>query len=309
MADAEISWPNVLTPKPGRTWADGDTAVFDAATKTFRPSAGGGGGGGGGGFVVATFAFDASMLDDLLAGVDTGITIPDGAYLPNGAIAITVPVGWDGSVPVAMVGNSQQNALAAVGSNFYEIELNTPDGLVGDPAGTLYEPDSNSSEGDYFVRGGPVELWLAMLSGYDGANASYTAPVAPATPLTVVTGVNDEFVWTPGDTGIPDTFTIAPGTYADASSVFTAMALATDGSAAFQTVASMQGYDPVILLGAEQAGAVYNASTISAGEHDVAAALGFTSTTAGTGGVDAGGSPESTVGNAILYVSYYTPSS
>lgn len=43
MADSETSWPNVLTPLPGQDWEDGDMAVFDAATNTFRPVAPGGG--------------------------------------------------------------------------------------------------------------------------------------------------------------------------------------------------------------------------------------------------------------------------
>lgn len=70
--------------------------------------------------------------------------------------------------------------------------------------------------------------------------ASVEAAVPPNLPLTVVTNVNDSFVYTPYATGIPETFTVAAGTYATLAALIAAVGAAV-GSAhgeAFSTIAT-----------------------------------------------------------------------
>lgn len=70
-----------------------------------------------------------------------------------------------------------------------------------------------------------------------GASASVLADTAPTLPLTVVTGTNDTFIYTPAATGTPETFTVAAGTYTTAADSATAMGAAIGGSAeAFSTL-------------------------------------------------------------------------
>lgn len=66
-----------------------------------------------------------------------------------------------------------------------------------------------------------------IAGGWDvGVGATLLAPAALMLPLTIVFGVNDQFVYTPQGFGAPETFTVAPGVYATAAAAAIAMAAA-----------------------------------------------------------------------------------
>lgn len=114
----------------------------------------------------------------------------------------------------------------------------------------------------------------------------------PALPLAIVTGVNDEFVFTSDELtgGDPDTFTIAAGVYATLGDLLTAVAAATDSDAnVFGSWIRVQmlfegdvGYLNFTEL---NTGAAYNGDTITEGNGG-AAAIGYVSNpnTFGAGG-------------------------
>ena len=132
-------------------------------------------------------------------------------------------------------------------------------------------------------------------------------------PLTVVTGVNDTFNYTPGGPGgTPETFTVAAGVYSTLADVETAVLAATGSvsSEAFSTYASVYdnggGFLYVQLHGTDNdAGLAGNASTITAGSTDISAALGFSSPQAFEGGL--GGATGATQGSGVLYIVTATP--
>jgi hypothetical protein len=98
----------------------------------------------------------------------------------------------------------------------------------------------------------------------------------PTTPLVVVTGVNDTFVFTPVATGTPETFTVAAGTYADVDACVAAMAAAVGGSAErFDTIVTPSNDSGSILLTEVAVGG--NGDTVTVGASDVSAGLGFAS--------------------------------
>lgn len=117
--------------------------------------------------------------------------------------------------------------------------------------------------------------------------ATANASVLPSFPVTITTGVNDTFVFTPASTGIPDTFTISPGTYSDASAIVVAMSLAVNGSSVYfgNVGAPNQGAsDPLnFILQPGYYGYAFNGSTVTEGNGG-AAAMGITSTMTFEGG-------------------------
>lgn len=126
-------------------------------------------------------------------------------------------------------------------------------------------------ENNYILTGGnggtPVDTVATL-----GADSPVTLP------LTIDTGTNDEFVYTPAATGIPEIFTMAPVTLATLADALTAMGAAVGSSAeAFSTlVTPSDGGDGFIELTTVATGSAQNGSTISFGANDVAADLGFT---------------------------------
>lgn len=111
------------------------------------------------------------------------------------------------------------------------------------------------------------------------ASASMLASTQPTDPLTVVTSVNDSFIYTPSG-GPPETFTIAPGTYLGAS-IPAAMASATGSLSGepFSTYANVGTDGPLnstlacigVTLGTGQ-----NGDALNVGVNDVLVDLGFT---------------------------------
>lgn len=127
------------------------------------------------------------------------------------------------------------------------------------------------------VRKFPFAYNTAGVSSDPAGHATVTAGSPPSTPLVVVTGVNDTFVFTPAKTGTPETFTVAAGTYSTVAACVAAMGAAVGGSAeAFSTKATPSNSAGSILL-TEPTGRNGNGDTITVGATDVSAGLGFAS--------------------------------
>jgi hypothetical protein len=115
-----------------------------------------------------------------------------------------------------------------------------------------------------------------------GVQATVLADAAPALPLTVVTGVNDQFLYT--STALTTKpFTVAAGTYSTLDEAAAAMAAALGttigGSPPFSTfvICTPEPTSGKILLSAFVPGVAHNGDTITSGApEDVSAALGFT---------------------------------
>lgn len=134
------------------------------------------------------------------------------------------------------------------------------------------------NDGDSEPSGGISPNFFANTGGYvgeQGTPATVLADSPPSLPLTVVTGVNDQFdlqYWQ------LETFTMAPGTYTTATQVVNAMAAAV-GSVngfLFSDYVTPSNSAGSILLTMISSGDQENANTIAFGPNDVAAALGFT---------------------------------
>lgn len=98
-------------------------------------------------------------------------------------------------------------------------------------------------------------------------------------PITVVAGVNDEFVWTgEGGLGTPETFTIAPGTYASIPAAGAAIAAAIGESAeAFSTLVDVTtDFNFDIVITAKIAGSAANGDTLGPGANDGSSDFGYT---------------------------------
>ena len=113
-----------------------------------------------------------------------------------------------------------------------------------------------------------------------GVSASLIADTNATVPLTVVTGTNDTFVFTPGGgLGSPETFTIAPGTYSSIGTLAEGMAVAIGSLSAEQFVTKVTVEvmgSKLALINVVDAGSAGNGDTISFGANDVANSLGFT---------------------------------
>jgi hypothetical protein len=116
--------------------------------------------------------------------------------------------------------------------------------------------------------------------GESGTPAGVLAPSPPTLPLTVVTGTNDEFVYTGnGGDGSGETFTVAAGVYTTVAEVVAAVAAAIGSlGEAFSTYVTPSDSSGSILLTMISTGAQENGNEIGAGANDVSAALGFSGT-------------------------------
>lgn len=121
-------------------------------------------------------------------------------------------------------------------------------------------------------------LYIFTLPNSDGVAATAFGDNPATLPLTVVTGVNDEFVYTPIATGTPETFTIAAGTY----STFGALAAAIDAALgisaeAFSTIATASNAGGgQVRLTTVAISTANTGDTFGPGANDVSVALGFT---------------------------------
>lgn len=278
--------------------------------------------GGGGGVQVRAFpiAYDT-------AGLATGYSL----YTPTVDDIlldawVEIDTAWDGLSPLCDFGTfvpGPRGCLSANASGPWDMTV--ADGESSDNHG-LFGTDSPTSYSANIISNGigvgpPAARWyqkfiaanpVKVVVSQDGTSAAAVAANssgnnAPSTPVTVVTGVNDEFVYTPHTTGTPETFTVAPGVYTTGAACAAAMGAALGGSSeAFSTLV-LVAVDGGGVLGFTQvvAGAAFNASTIGPGANDVTADMGFTGTPLFSSG--AGGSPAASQGAAIFYLVTSTP--
>lgn len=268
------------------------------------------GGGGSSPVTVATFAFDHTMSTDLLAGMDSGITIPAGSIVR--LIGISQPIVWNENTefnPGCSVGTSAQTSqwgelLNSVNlANTWDSSGNgTSDGTGGQGVSAL------ASSFNSYIFTEEVNLFVCLGSG---TNAQFFPEGGvPQTGFVIASGVNDEFVYTPAATGTPETFTIAAGTYPDLQTSLNAV-LAAIGSAhgeAFGTLVGIYNQAGAFTPYLMEAGSIHNGDTITPGTHDATATIGWTGNPdTFSGGADAGNDPGSTSGSSVLIVEYITP--
>jgi len=160
------------------------------------------------------------------------------------------------------------------------------------------QPGHAASAGDCGGGGGGADGWWVTISdtltgtpaitgggGPGGAHsgtgtntaATVTGDAPPTLPLTVVTGVNDQFVLDIGDS-FSETFTMAPGTLTTVDQAVAAMAAATGsiGGELFSSRVTPSNAAGSILLTTVVTGSFANTFLLALGTQDVAAALGFT---------------------------------
>lgn len=126
----------------------------------------------------------------------------------------TLGVGSNGEV-LTVVSGSPAWAAGGGGGSFPDLSgSGSPVGVESATAGQWYEDTSGSTSGIYTKVTDVI------------ANAYFYGDVIPTFPVTVATGVNDEFVYTPIATGIPETFTVAAGTYSNQYDLTNAVAAA-----------------------------------------------------------------------------------
>jgi hypothetical protein len=158
--------------------------------------------------------------------------------------------------------------------------------------------------------------WTCVISQYSNAfsTLNIAVPAQPAVtpfaapitlPVTITSGTNDQFVYTPISTGVPDTFTVAGGTYATLSLLAAVYGNALDSSSTpFGDIANVSTSNPTNFVEAI-VGSAFNGDTISEG-NGALALLGFSNTIAFENGADASTVTVSTadVNQLILGVGY-----
>lgn len=146
------------TPEDGSVWTyDAEAGLYRPVTPASGTSLG-----------FGSFPFDVSMHADLLVGVDTGIVVPDGAWIPLGMMILSLPVVWDGpgGPPVFSASTSQANAVGGFGVPFINESSLTVDGQDSPPGVTTNPVASNQSP--IRVSGGDQSVWLAVTNALGG---------------------------------------------------------------------------------------------------------------------------------------------
>lgn len=152
---------------------------------------------------------------------------------------------------------------------------------------------------------------IVSQNGQAAVNSAFTVGASLTLPLTVVTGVNDTFVYTNG-LSTAETFTVSAGTYNRMVDLEAALNFATGTTTStFDSIAEV--YDNgntwlyVQLFGVDgDVGAQGNSSTITPGPTDITAQIGFANPQTFEGG--SGGASGSTQGSFDIYLLTVTPS-
>jgi hypothetical protein len=160
-----------------------------------------------------------------------------------------------------------------------------------------------------FTIANPMKILVSKNGGQFSNASSVTGDEAPTLPLTIVTGVNDTFIFTgDGGGGSPETFTMAPGVNADLSTLeaTVAAALGSVSGEPFSTyVTPTDNGTELIFTMVGNNGVSDNGNTITEGNGG-AAAIGFTGNPDTFAG-GFGGDPGSTQGAGVLYLVTSTP--
>lgn len=100
------------------------------------------------------------------AGVDTGIVIPQGAFGVYAAGLIQVETAFDGTTPIISVAFDQASLFTTL---WMQQDATSTSGK--DAYGTgVDEPPANGPQ--FYVRTGPVHLWVALSDGVGGATGA-----------------------------------------------------------------------------------------------------------------------------------------
>ena len=187
---------------------------------------------------------NGSAITSLIAG--TNVTISD----PSGPEPTINSEGGSGGGPVSLSGAGltespgildQAGGMSITDSESDGFSVSTNGGIsLQNSAGFGIELVDSSGNGIVInpYSGGDIQMVGPGLGDTQitlGAKNEVCSPLANALitsyiPLTVTTGVNDTFTYTPIGTGVPEVFTIAPGVYADVPSLQAAIQVATGTS-------------------------------------------------------------------------------
>ena len=229
---------------------------------------------------------------------------------------IEVDTAWNGLGDIGDIGTFSGGDTGLFGSTGKHFDMTTAAAAVADNAGLLVNNQPNLSLAQLstglapvrFTAANPLKVVVSQDGQISAVSAFVLADAAPSSPLIVVTGVNDEFVFTGSlGAGTPETFTVAAGNYGTLNACIAAMAAATgsvSGEAFSTKVTPSNGGGGKILL--TMVGNGGNGNTVTLGSHDVAAGLGFTANPdTFAGGV--GGPTGASTGIARVYLVTCTP--
>lgn len=285
-------------------WGDGTTAWSDLAYI-------GGGGGGVGAAIVRKFPFAYDTPDLLTGHAVYTPTIGDVLLMAF----VRVETLWNGLSPVCDVGAFNGIAHGWMGLDDSALPLGVFGGSSWPSASEFgLVPLDGPSQGAFtpqdFTRGiFTVAQPIKIVVSQDGTTqtpsaASLAASGPPTAPLTIETGVNDEFGFGPGNSEL--VYTIAAGTYSTVADIASAMEAAVNGSSdPLSDVLTVVDSSGSLLATASADGAGFNAYDFAPGSNDALSALGFPVFQPMTGG--AGGDPGSSEGAASLYLVTATP--
>lgn len=201
----------------------------------------GGGGGGGVASVVAgtnvtvddtdpanpivSSSGGGGAVDSVVAGFSIAVDSTDPA---NPVISVTGSIGGVASLSGAGITATPGQLIQAGGLNVVD---NEGDGILlqSNVGGQIVAAGLNAGIQINASGAGAVNIGTSLGSGT-------LADGLATLPLTVVTGVNDTFTYTPLGGGGPDVFTVAPGTYTNATDLIAAVMASVDsGANAFDT--------------------------------------------------------------------------
>jgi hypothetical protein len=186
-------------------------------------------------------------ITEIIAGSGVTVTNPTG---PEVTIAATGGGGGIASMTGAGVDNTpgiinQAGGMSIVDTEGDGFNVSTTVGIVittagsggieiiaaGDNGGVTISSIGQETEIDAGGLGGPIAQGQVNIATQSGPGCTSAAGnQLLSTPVTVTTGVNDTFTYTPVSTGTPDVFTVAPGTYETLSDVANAIGSAVDGA-------------------------------------------------------------------------------
>jgi hypothetical protein len=207
-------------------------------------------------------------------------------FIPTSDPGVTGELWSDGGT-VVLSGSSASGIKSLTGDGVSETpgQLNQAGGLtVVDQESDGFFVTTDSTVGLYAA--GDIELsTLAQSIGLGAAGGTIQVGVAygaamvassgPVLPITVVTGVNDTFTYTPVGTGIPEVFTVAAGTDSTLAELFAALNAATGTSSdTFSDYGTFQQSGNGLYV---NGGSIAVGDTLTSGPTDILASIGFTS--------------------------------
>lgn len=223
--------------------------------------------------------------------------------------------GFFKSLGLSAIDMTQADTNATFNPGWFSQPLGTPNSsLLQALAAANGAANARVLPASYLVQAGAADQPFGVMvssTGVPEARAQITGDTAPNNPVIVVTGVNDEFVYTPLSTGIPETFTVAAGSYdpsSDQCLVALRTAIGSTSGEQFGTICYIadNGSAAPMRLIVIETGLGHNGDTLSFGVNDCAADFGFTGnpdTFAGATNLD----PGATQGSGSLFIVTASP--